>query len=322
MVCSSFRPLRVAPSPLVVPAPAPAAVWVLARSFAGLGVVAVRPSVRSFSGWVCVASFASRPVAAAFSRAAASELLGGGFCAVRPSPSGRRFRVSVPCLVPRVRVRFPARSVRVGRLRLRCPGRAVAAAALARSLSVPAASASLLPAAVSAALASASAVGFSGSRRPGGALPPAVVAAAVASVPASVPVFVGCARGVDAVVRSLCPRASVLSVAGGGFGRGRGAFAARSVACVRSVAVPGGVWVSFPCGACPAGLLPAASSSRAFSGSGSGSWASLAFALGSGVSCLVCLPAGVVPPAGWGLVALGSGWWGSSAPGAVQLSLF
>lgn len=331
VVSSSFRPLVVPASSPAAPAPLPAAVWLLARSFPGLGVVAVRPSSRSFSGWVCVCSFASRSVAAAFARAAVASLLGGGFCAVRCF--GRRFRVSVPCLVPSVRVRFPCRSVRVGRFRVRVPGRAAAAVALAAALAAPAAGAppapaagapaasSVLPAAVSAALSGASVVGFSGSRSPLGAVSCASLLAACAAVPPSASVFVGCARGVDAVARSVFPSASVFSVASGAFGRGRSAFARRSVACVSAVASAGGLWVSFPASACPAGLAPSASSSRCFSGSGSGSWASLAFALGSGVRCLVCLPAGVLPPAGWGLVSLGGGWWGSS-PVPVQLSLF
>ncbi|MBD2060737.1 hypothetical protein NDI37_21835 [Funiculus sociatus GB2-A5] len=122
-------------------------------------------------------------------------------------------------------------------------------------------------------------------------------------------------------MRSAFPSASVFSVASGSFGRGRSAFARRSVACVSAVRSGSGVWVSFPASPCPSGLVPSASSSRCFSGSGSGSWASLAFALGSGVPCLVCLPSGVLPPAGWGLVSLGGSWWGS-APAPVQLSLF
>lgn len=180
-------------------------------------------------------------------------------------------------------------------------------------------------------LSSASCVGFSGSRSPGGVLPAAVLSAAIAAVPASASVVVGCARGVDAFVRlAFGDRAQVFSVASGQFGSGSGAFAARSVACVRAVAAAGGVWVSFPCFPCPAGLLPSSSSARAFSGFGSGSWASLAFALGLGVSCLVFLPAGVPCPSGWGLVPVAGcpGWFGaapSAAPVAaasVQMSLF
>jgi hypothetical protein len=103
-------------------------------------------------------------------------------------------------------------------------------------------------------------------------------------------------------------------------GLGRGAFAARSAAFVSALAASGGVLFSFPSAGCPSGLVPAASASRCFSGSGSGSWASLAFAVGLGVPAFVWLPAGVAPPAAWGFVSLGGGWW-SLSPSVVQLSL-
>jgi hypothetical protein len=164
-----------------------------------------------------------------------------------------------------------------------------------------------------------SAVGFSGSR----SLPPCSVVAlrsVAALVSPSAVVSVGCARGADSLARSLFPRARVFSVASGRFGSGRGAFAARSVACVRSVA-PAGLWVAFPSAPCPAGLLPSPLSSRCFSGLGSGSWASLALAIGLGCACLVFLPPGVPAPVGWGLVSPGGGWF-RFVPRAVQLGLF
>lgn len=178
---------------------------------------------------------------------------------------------------------------------------------------------------VPAAISSARCVGFSGSRSPGGVLPAAIVCGAIAAVSPSASVFVGCACGVDAVVRSgLGSRCQVFSVASGQFGSGRGAFAARSIACVRAVGAAGGLWVSFPCSACPPGLLPSSSSSRAFSGSGSGSWASLAFAVGLGISCLVFLPDGIPCPSGWGLVPIAGcpGWFSSESSSVSQLSLF
>ena len=165
-----------------------------------------------------------------------------------------------------------------------------------------------------------SAVGFSGSRE---LLPCSVAALRFVSrfVSPGASVFVGCARGADGLARSLFPSAVVFSVASGSWGRSRGSFAARSVACVRAVASASGCWVSFPCSPCPAGLLPSCSSSRCFRGFGSGSWSSLAFAVGCGVPCLVFLPPGVSVPAGWPLVAVGGGWF-SFRPSACQLSLF
>ena len=172
-------------------------------------------------------------------------------------------------------------------------------------------------------------VGFSGSR----SLSPAASAALSALlplVPAGVRVSVGCAAGADALVRSwFGGAASVLlfSVASGRFGSGRSAFARRSCRCVLSVAAGSrGLLVVVPVGGCPAGVVP----SRSFSGRGSGSWGSLAFALGRGRRVLLWLPAGSRPPvwagASWSSAgALGSAgcWWlGVPAPRVVALSLF
>lgn len=169
-------------------------------------------------------------------------------------------------------------------------------------------------------IASASVVGFSGARSPAPGAAAAVALAAAAVAPGAV-VCVGCQRGVDEFARSAFPGARVFRASS--FGAGRGSFAARSVACVRAVAVPGGLWVSFPASACPAGLAPSPSSSRCFCGAGSGSWASLAFAVGLGVSSLVWLPAGVSPPVGWGFSPVGGGWFSFvPAVAPVQLSFF
>lgn len=168
--------------------------------------------------------------------------------------------------------------------------------------------------------------GFSGSRK--WLQSPAPLSAAAAAVPPSSRVLVGCAAGVDAFFRSAFPAAEVFAVSSGQWGRGRGAFAARSVACVRAVSAGGGLWVSFPSSPCPVGLLPSSSQSQCFSGFGSGSWASLAFALGSGVPCLVFLGQLPVPQA-WGLSPVPGlpGWFGccqvvAPAQSPVQLSLF
>jgi hypothetical protein len=101
------------------PAPAAAEVWLLAQSFSGLGVVVVRPSRRSFSGWVCVCSFASELVARSFAARAAGRFLGAGCgCVVRRF--GPRFRVSVPCLSPAVVVCVRRGRPRLGRFRVVC----------------------------------------------------------------------------------------------------------------------------------------------------------------------------------------------------------
>ena len=181
-----------------------------------------------------------------------------------------------------------------------------------------------VPTMLSSIFSQFSCFGFSGSRQWSGSFAP--LAAAADLVPAGGRVLVGCAPGVDQFFRSRFSFAQVFQVSSGQWGVGRGAFAGRSIACVSAVRAAGGLWVSFPTSACPAGLLPSASGSRCFSGSGSGSWASLAFALGSGVPCLVFLGP-LSCSAGWGLSPVPGvpGWFGCSfvlghAP--VQLSLF
>jgi hypothetical protein len=173
-------------------------------------------------------------------------------------------------------------------------------------------------------------VGFSGSRSPSGAAA-AALSALLPLVPSGVRVSVGCARGVDGAVSSFFAGSSsllVFSVASGRFGSGRSAFARRSSRCVLSVAAGSrGLLVALPSApVCPAGVRP----SRSFFGAGSGSWGSVAFALGRGRRVLLWLPAGSRPPAwsgvSWSSVgALGSSgsWWlGVSVPVPAQLSLF
>jgi hypothetical protein len=173
-----------------------------------------------------------------------------------------------------------------------------------------------LPLPVSSLLSGAPAVGFSGSRAPA---PASVQAARAAVAVAARPILVGDQRGIDMIVRSASAGARVFRVAD--YGTGRGAFAARSIAVAHAVTALGGRWAAFPAAACPAGLRPSSSAAACFSGSGSGTWASLALALGLGLPAVVFLPEGIQPPATFGLVAAGAGWWVAIAP-AHQLALF
>lgn len=165
---------------------------------------------------------------------------------------------------------------------------------------------SLVPSLLVSALSGAASVGFCGSRS---VVPPLSLWVSVASlVPAGAVVSCGCVGGLCGVARGSFPGAVVFSASS--FGSGPSSFVRRSVALVGSVAAsPAAVWVSFPAVACPAGVLPSAVSSRCFCGGGSGSWASAAFAVGSGLPVFVWLPAGLVAPRGWGFVSLGGGWF-------------
>lgn len=175
-------------------------------------------------------------------------------------------------------------------------------------------------------------VGFSGSRSPSrGAV--AALSALLPLVPSPCRVSVGCARGIDSLVRAYfrsSPCLLVFSVASGRFGSGRSAFARLSVACVRSVAKGDrGVLVALPSSpSCPGGVVPCRYWRNA---GGSGTWGSVALALGTGRRVLLWFPSRSLPPVwsevSWqsaGALAACSGcWWlGVPAVPPVQLRLF
>ncbi len=133
-------------------------------------------------------------------------------------------------------------------------------------------------------------------------------------------VLVGCAAGVDAVVRQVFPFASVFSVSASEASRlGGAAFAARSARLVQSVAESRGVLVAFPRGACPAAVTP----SRSFRGCGSGSWGSVALTVGLDCPALVIVegssgefPAPAALASCFSCVGSGVGfsvWWSAPA---------
>lgn len=163
-----------------------------------------------------------------------------------------------------------------------------------------------------------STIGFSGSRAPSVASVQALQQLLIA-LPANASVIVGCASGIDALVRAARPNAQVFRAVD--YGIGRSALAARSIACVRAVAAASGIWISLPDANCPIGLRPSSSSAACFAGYGSGSWASLALAVGLNVRCFVFLPPEITAPSGWPLLALDEGWL-ASAPSASQALLF
>ena len=332
-LCSPARGggVRFAPSfsllSPVLPSVAVASAWACRFGASGFSL---RPSARALGGFVAVASFRRCWSAFRFARFVAPLLPGRcrGVVARVAGPSGRCV-VSVPVCASSV----PAAVLAGGSLSLAGSPPAVRLAFLASAAWRPApppvrpapgsrrlAFAAFfalgwafpaprpVPVAVSARVAAAPAVAFCGSRR---VAPPAPLLAAVAgAVPAGVPVLVGCVGGLCAAVRSRFPFARVFAASA--FGSGASAFARRSVALVRAAAAAGAVWLSFPAAACPPGLVPSSVSRRCFSGSGSGSWASLCFAVGLGVPAFVWLPPGCPAPS-W-LVPLGGGWFRAVRP--------
>lgn len=302
-------------SPVSVSAPVPG---VVARFAAGAGAsfLCVRPSVRSFSRWVCVVLFSSSGAAGSFAAAAASRF-GFPFCVVRPR--GSWFAVSVPCCVSS----FSAVAGSVPCLWSSFGGGGSPVPAPAPVPSRPSPFAGVVS------------VGFSGSRSPSAAASAALSALLPLVPSAGVRLSVGCALGVDSAVSSwfgASPSLLVFSVASGRFGVGRPAFARRSSRCVLSVAAGSrGLLVCLPSSAVPpAGVRPSRSFFGGGLGRGSGSFGSAAFALGRGRRVLLWLPSGCLPPSWSGVSwssagALGSAgcWWlGVPAPRVVALSLF
>ena len=139
--------------------------------------------------------------------------------------------------------------------------------------------------------------GFSGSRFGSAAVSPFL-----SLLPAGAAVSVGCARGVDRLVRAAFPASRVFRAAS----FRPAALAARSASLVRSVVASGGLLVAFPGGSCPAGVCPRR---RSFRGCGSGSWGSVALARALGGAVLV-----FVPGSGAGFGSLGP-----CAPGFVPV---
>lgn len=158
----------------------------------------------------------------------------------------------------------------------------------------------------------ASCVGFSGSRS---GVPTAPVLQAVFAVSPGVPIAVGCQRGVDEVVRATA-RAIVFHARN--YGTGPSAYARRSIACVEFVKSLNGLWIAFPSSPCPEGLRPSSKSSRCFCGTGSGTWASAAYAAGLSIPVLIYSP---FPIPEWGFTCVADHWY-ILTPTVTQLSLF
>lgn len=166
-------------------------------------------------------------------------------------------------------------------------------------------------------------VGFTGSRK--GFPVQGLVKSVVQSVAsAGHSISVGCARGVDAMVRQFSSGVQVFKVASPGAGTGlsfAAALAKRSQLMVSSCSV----LVGFASIACPAGVSPVSH----FSGGSSGTWASIAYAISQGLQVFVFAAPGVSLPSwagGQWVQAVPSGLWAGAfvwvpSPGS-QLTLF
>ena len=149
-----------------------------------------------------------------------------------------------------------------------------------------------------------------------------IKAIALSVVKAGHSVAVGCAQGVDALIRQFVHNAKVFKIASPGAGSCSSvsqALARRSQAMVSACQILVG-FASIPC---PAGVSP----SRHFCGGGSGTWASIAFAVSQGKRVFVFPSSGLPLPAwsgGQWVQAVPSGLWAKAfvwQPNASQLSL-
>lgn len=131
-------------------------------------------------------------------------------------------------------------------------------------------------------------------------------------------VYVGDGNGVDKYVRENIKGCRVFEVEPP---KTPGMFAARSIRFVDALREDEGCLVSFPKVECPnKGLIPSPNSSACFNGSGSGSWATLAYAIGVGVPCVVFL--GRVHNPWVELEPTNTPGWYKYEPKHRQLSLF
>jgi len=168
-------------------------------------------------------------------------------------------------------------------------------------------------------------VGFSGSRFISSEVKKQVSQLAISFSLQGHSIAVGCATGTDQAVRKAVPEAQVFQVQG----HKPWQLAKRSQALVQAVAGSLGyrVLVGFPSQPCPAGLLPSASFNNCFSGHGSGTWGTLAYAKGLGVPVFIFW-------AGYGAFQLPQAWgqWsckkgsgilsGAWSPQSMSYSLF
>lgn len=164
-------------------------------------------------------------------------------------------------------------------------------------------------------------IAFTGSRK-GFIIPALVSQIARSAYSAGHSIIVGCANGVDAVVRHSVPTAKVFKVASPNAGSSVNfaqALARRSMSMVQHCTI----LVGFASVSCPSGVSPA----HAFGGHGSGTWASVAYAVSKGKQVFIFKASGVLLPCwpnGHWVQAVPSGVWSQAytwQASSSQLSL-
>ncbi|MCZ2207321.1 hypothetical protein [Cylindrospermopsis raciborskii] len=156
-------------------------------------------------------------------------------------------------------------------------------------------------------------IAFSGSRNPHAAEIKALLYI-VPKVPKSAQIYVGCANGIDNLVVKNFPQATVFKASDYRTNI-KSALALRSTHCVKSVPDQQGLIIAIPAGPCPTDVKPSCS----FAGHGSGTWGTIALAIGLQKRVCIFSP----HPPKWVGEEIEKNWWYYQPPQkAMQMSLF
>jgi hypothetical protein len=155
-------------------------------------------------------------------------------------------------------------------------------------------------------------VGFSGSRH---GAPHKLIHSAISKAHEGATICVGCATGVDEQVRLEVGDNASLRVFRAAEYPGATypqKLANRSAALVKFLHENDGCLFALPMKACPNGLFPC---TQWKSAKGSGTWGTIALAVGLGLPTMLWLPNGIQPPTDWNgrLDRMSNNWWLSLA---------
>jgi hypothetical protein len=148
-----------------------------------------------------------------------------------------------------------------------------------------------------------SAIAFSGSRN---GCPETPLKQAIARIRPGAEVSVGCARGVDAQVRELVPHANVFRASDYPGKTVSVQLASRSAAMVEHIETLNGGLIAFPMKECPSMVEPCRAWKYA---GGSGTWGTIALAVGLGVPTIIWLPPAIAPPRWDAINKMASSWY-------------
>jgi hypothetical protein len=182
------------------------------------------------------------------------------------------------------------------------------------SLSIPISMFSSVNSQLDTVVKNSKAIGFSGSRSPDNQQIKALKYI-IQKVPKKAEICVGCANGIDNLVINNFPHARVFKATDYQT-HIKAALASRSTACVKAIpSSPDGLIIAIPSGSCPHEVKP----SRSFAGHGSGTWGTIAIAIGLEKRVCVFSPN---PPQWVGQQIEENWWYYEPILQPIQISLF